>query len=54
MKGEVEMGILYVAKEFGRYHFFKTEEARKAFIDGLTSWEQKFIQSYEVRFGEVK
>ena len=48
------MGILFVAKEFGRYHFFKTEELRKAFIATLTDWEQKFVQTYEVRFGKVE
>ena len=48
------MGILYVAKEFGRYHFFKTEDARTAFINTLTEWEQKFVLSYEVRFGKVE
>ncbi len=48
------MGILYVAKEFGRYHFFKTAELRDAFIKSLTEWEQKFVQSYEVRFGKVE
>ena len=47
------MGILYVAKEFGRYHFFKTEELRNAFIDSLSAWEQKAVQTYEVRFGKV-
>lgn len=39
---------LYVAKEFGRYHFFKTEELRKQFIESLADWEQKFVQTYEV------
>ena len=48
------MGILYVAKEFGRYHYFKTAELREAFIQTLTDWEQKFVQSYEVRFGKVE
>ena len=48
------MGILFVAKEFGRYHFFKTEELRKTFVDSLTDWEQKFVQTYEVRFGKVE
>ena len=47
------MGILYVAKESGRYHYFKTEELRNAFIKSLTEWEQKFVQSYEIRFGKV-
>ena len=47
------MGILFVAKEFGRYHYFKTEAERTAFIGALTEWEQKFVQTYEVRFGKV-
>lgn len=48
------MGILFVAKEFGRYHYFKTEAERTAFISTLTEWEQKFVQTYEVRFGKVE
>lgn len=48
------MGILFVAKEFGRYHFFKTETERTAFISTLAAWEQKFVQTYEVRFGKVE
>lgn len=48
------MGILFVAKEFGRYHYFKTEDERTAFISALTDWEQKFVQTYEVRFGKVE
>ena len=48
------MGILYVAKEFGRYHFFKTEELRDEFIKSLTEWEQKSVQTYEVRLGKVE
>ena len=47
------MGILYVAKEFGRYHFFKTEELRNAFINTLSECDKKFVQTYEVRFGKV-
>jgi hypothetical protein len=47
------MNILYVVKEFGRYHYFKTESERIAFINTLTDWEQKFILSYEVYFGKV-
>jgi hypothetical protein len=54
MKGEVTMGILYVAKSFGRYHFFKTEELRNQFISTLPEWEQKNVLSYEVRFGKVE
>ena len=48
------MSILFVVKEFGRYHFFKTEDERTAFIKSLTEWEQKSVQSYEVRFGKVE
>ena len=48
------MGILFVAKEFGRYHFFKTEDERIAFVQSLTEWEQKFVHTYEVRFGKVE
>ena len=48
------MGILFVAKEFGRYHYFKTEAERTTFISTLTDWEQKFVQTYEVRFGKVE
>lgn len=48
------MGILYVVKEFGRYHFFKTAELRQAFLETLTEWEQKLALSYEVRFGKVE
>jgi hypothetical protein len=40
--------ILYVAKEFGRYHFFGSENDRKAFLDTLTEWERKFVEIYEV------
>lgn len=47
------MGILFVAKEFGRYHYFKTEDERTAFVNTLSAWEQKFVQTYEVRFGKV-
>lgn len=48
------MGILFVAKEFGRYHYFKTEDERTAFVNTLSVWEQKFVQTYEVRFGKVE
>lgn len=48
------MGILFVAKEFGRYHYFKTEDERIAFVNTLSVWEQKFVQTYEVRFGKVE
>lgn len=48
------MGILFVAKEFGRYHFFKDEEKRNEYVKSLTEWEQKFVQTYEVHFGKVE
>ena len=47
------MGILYVVKEFGKYHFFKTEQDRANFINSLTEWETKYVQIYESRFGKV-
>lgn len=47
------MGILYVAKTFGRYHFFKTEDLRKQYLDTLPDWEQKYTTSFEVRFGKA-
>jgi hypothetical protein len=48
------MGKLYVAKEFGRYHYFKDEAARTAFIKKLTPWEQKFVEVWESCFGKDK
>ena len=48
------MGILFVAQTFGRYHFFKTEEQRNDFLKSLPEWEQKYVNTYTVRFGEVK
>ena len=47
------MNTLYVVKEFGRYHFFKTEQDRTNFLNTLSECEQKFAQTYEVRFGKV-
>ena len=47
------MGILYVVKEFGRCHYFKTADERAAFISTLSAWEQKCALSYEIRFGKV-
>lgn len=48
------MGILYVVKEFGTYHYFKTAEAREEYIKQLPEWAQKCLLSYEVRFGKVE
>lgn len=42
--------MLYVAKEFGRYHFFKTYDEREAFIKTLLDWHQKSVLTYEVRW----
>lgn len=47
------MGTLYVAKSFGRYHFFKTEEERNAYIETLPEWEKKYVLTYVSRFGKV-
>ena len=47
------MGILYVAKSYGRYHYFKTEQERIDFLNTLPVWEKKYAQTYEVRFGKV-
>ena len=48
------MGILFVAKSFGRYHYFKDEVKRAEFINTLPEWEQKHVETYEVRFGKVE
>jgi len=47
------MGILYAMKTFGRYHFFKTEAERIEAINTLPEWEQKFVQTWEPRFGKA-
>ncbi len=47
------MNTLYAVKNFGRYHFFKTEELRKAYLDTLPEWEAKYCEVYEVRYGKV-
>ena len=46
------MGTLYVVKEFGRYHFFKTEAQRGAFMETLPEWVLKTALVYESRFGK--
>lgn len=48
------MEILFVAKTFGRYHYFKDEVKRTEFINTLPEWEQKHVETYEVRFGKVE
>ena len=47
------MGILFVAKSYGRYHYFKTEQERTDYLNTLPEWEKKCAQTYEVRFGKV-
>lgn len=48
------MNTLFVAKNFGRYFFFKTADERKAYLDSLPEWESKKVECYEVRYGKVK
>lgn len=47
------MNTLYVAKNFGRYFYFKTPELRQAYLETLPEWEAKKVECYEVRFGKV-
>ncbi len=47
------MNTLYAVKNFGKYHFFKTEALRQAYLDTLSEWELKYCESYEVRYGKV-
>jgi len=48
------MKVLYVAKSFGRTHFFKTPAARDEWIVTLPDWEQKHVASWEVSVRSVK
>lgn len=48
------METLFVVKTFGRYHYFKDEVKRAEFIKTLPEWEQKHVETYEVRFGKVE
>ena len=36
--------MLYGLKTFGRYHFFKTEAERDAFVKTLPEWEAKYVE----------
>jgi hypothetical protein len=47
------MNTLYVVKNFGRYHYFKTEEAREAYLNTLPEWEAKYCELYAVRYGKA-
>jgi hypothetical protein len=47
------MKVLFVAKSFGRYHFFKSADARTAWIETLPEWEQKHVESWEVSVRSV-
>lgn len=47
------MTVLYVAKSFGRTHFFPTDGARTEWIETLPEWEQKHVESWEVSVRSV-
>ena len=42
------MGQLYIVKIMGHYHYFKTADARKNYLDNLSDWEQKAAETYEM------
>lgn len=46
--------MLYGMKSLGRYHFFKTEEARTAFIKTLPEWEQNHVEAWTTVLPEKK
>ena len=48
------MKVLYVAKSFGRYHYFSTDAQRTEWIETLPVWEQKHVESWEVSVRSVK
>jgi len=48
------MKVLYVAKSFGRYHFFSNDEKRTQWIETLPEYEQKHVESWEVSVRSVK
>ena len=45
------MSTVYVVKSFGRYHYFKTEEAREAYLKSIPEWEAKYAETYEQTYG---
>ena len=45
------MKTLYVAKSFGRYHFFKTAELREQYLKSLPEWEAKHAECYTQTIG---
>ena len=47
------MNELYVAKSFGRTHFFKTEEKRNAWMETLPEWERKHVECWVCYYGKV-
>ena len=49
---EIDGMKLYVAKNFGRYHYFNSEELRKTYLNSLPEWERKAVLCYEVGGGE--
>ena len=54
MKGESKMKKLYVVKEFGRTHFFRTHEERAQFIESLPDYVQKFVLTIDQTLGVKK
>lgn len=46
--------VLYAAKSFGRYHYFKTEEKRNEWLDTLPEWEQKAVELWSCLLGGAK
>ena len=46
--------MLYGLKVFGRYHFFKTEEQRTAFINALPELEKKTVECWATILPEKK
>lgn len=46
--------VIYVAKSFGRYHYFKTEEKRTAWLNTLPEWEQKAVELWSYLLGGGK
>lgn len=46
--------MIYVVKTFGRYHYFKTEAAREAFLKTLPEWESKHAECWVVNVKGAK
>ena len=46
--------MMYGMKVLGRYHFFKTEAERTAFIHTLPAWEQNRVEVWTTVLPEKK